>query len=63
MNKRRIVIVGGVAGGASAATRVQGRMNESAEIVLLEKDEHVSFSPIVDFLITLEAKLKNAPSR
>jgi NADPH-dependent 2,4-dienoyl-CoA reductase/sulfur reductase-like enzyme/rhodanese-related sulfurtransferase len=41
--KRTIVIVGGVAGGASAATRAR-RMNEQAEIVLLEKDEHVSFA-------------------
>lgn len=43
MNNLRIVIVGGVAGGASAAARAR-RMNESAEIVLLEKDEHVSFA-------------------
>lgn len=39
----RIVIVGGVAGGASAATRAR-RCNEQAEIVLLEKDEFVSFA-------------------
>ncbi len=39
----RIVIVGGVAGGASAATRAR-RMNEHAEIILFEKDEHVSFA-------------------
>ncbi len=38
-----IVIVGGVAGGASAATRAR-RMNEDAEIILLEKDEYVSFA-------------------
>ena len=38
-----IVIVGGVAGGASAATRAR-RMNEAAEIILLEKDQHVSFA-------------------
>ena len=38
-----IVIVGGVAGGASAATRAR-RMNEHAEIILLEKDEYVSFA-------------------
>lgn len=38
-----IVIVGGVAGGASAATRAR-RMNENAEIILYEKDEHVSFA-------------------
>ncbi|PQO47292.1 FAD-dependent oxidoreductase [Blastopirellula marina] len=41
--KTTIVIIGGVAGGASAATRAR-RMNESAEIILLEKDEHVSFA-------------------
>lgn len=39
----RIVIVGGVAGGASAATRAR-RMNEHAEIIMLEKDDHVSFA-------------------
>jgi NADPH-dependent 2,4-dienoyl-CoA reductase/sulfur reductase-like enzyme/rhodanese-related sulfurtransferase len=38
-----IVIVGGVAGGASAATRAR-RMNEDAEIIVLEKDEYVSFA-------------------
>ncbi len=38
-----IVVVGGVAGGASAATRAR-RMNERAQIVLFEKDEHVSFA-------------------
>ncbi len=41
--QRRILIVGGVAGGASAATRAR-RMNEHAEIVLFEKDEYVSFA-------------------
>ncbi len=39
----RIVIVGGVAGGASAATRAR-RINEDAEIILLEKDHDVSFA-------------------
>ena len=39
----RIVIIGGVAGGASAATRAR-RMNEAAEIIVLEKDEYVSFA-------------------
>ncbi len=38
-----IAIVGGVAGGASAATRAR-RMNEHANIILFEKDEHVSFA-------------------
>jgi NADPH-dependent 2,4-dienoyl-CoA reductase/sulfur reductase-like enzyme len=39
----RIVIIGGVAGGASAATRAR-RCDEQAEITLLEKDEYVSFA-------------------
>ncbi|MEY3959193.1 MAG: hypothetical protein RJA37_1796 [Verrucomicrobiota bacterium] len=39
----KILIVGGVAGGASAATRAR-RMNENASIVMLEKDSHVSFA-------------------
>jgi len=39
----RILIIGGVAGGASAATRAR-RCNESAEITLLEKDGYVSFA-------------------
>ncbi len=39
----RIVVVGGVAGGASAATRAR-RMNESAEIIIFEKGEHISFA-------------------
>ncbi len=38
-----ILIVGGVAGGASAATRAR-RMNEQARIVMFEKDAYVSFA-------------------
>ena len=38
-----ILIVGGVAGGASAATRAR-RMNENARIVMFEKDAYVSFA-------------------
>lgn len=41
--KKTIVVVGGVAGGASAATRAR-RCDESAHIVLFEKDEHISFA-------------------
>lgn len=39
----RILIVGGVAGGASTAARVR-RLSESAEIVLFERGPHVSFA-------------------
>ncbi|MFH1268053.1 MAG: FAD-dependent oxidoreductase, partial [Planctomycetota bacterium] len=39
----RIVIVGGVAGGASAAARAR-RLSEDAEIVLFERGEHISFA-------------------
>lgn len=41
--QQTVVIVGGVAGGASAATRAR-RLSESARIVLFEKDENVSFA-------------------
>ncbi len=43
MNAPRILIVGGVAGGASAATRAR-RINERAGIIMFEKGEHVSFA-------------------
>lgn len=43
MRGPKIVIVGGVAGGASAATRAR-RMNEHADIVMFEMGEHVSFA-------------------
>ena len=39
----RVVVIGGVAGGASAAARLR-RLNESAEITVFERGEHVSFS-------------------
>jgi NADPH-dependent 2,4-dienoyl-CoA reductase/sulfur reductase-like enzyme/peroxiredoxin family protein/TusA-related sulfurtransferase/rhodanese-related sulfurtransferase len=39
----KILIVGGVAGGASAAARAR-RINEEAEIVLFERGEHISFA-------------------
>ena len=39
----KVVVVGGVAGGASAAARIR-RLDASAQIVMLEKGEHVSFS-------------------
>jgi NADPH-dependent 2,4-dienoyl-CoA reductase/sulfur reductase-like enzyme/rhodanese-related sulfurtransferase len=40
---RRIVVVGGVAGGASAAARAR-RLDETAEIILLERGPNVSFA-------------------
>ncbi|MDA8743474.1 FAD-dependent oxidoreductase [Rubripirellula amarantea] len=39
----KIVIIGGVAGGASAAARAR-RLDETAEIVVLERGEHPSFA-------------------
>lgn len=39
----RVVIIGGVAGGMSAATRLR-RLNEDAEIIVLEKGPYVSFA-------------------
>jgi len=39
----RVVIVGGVAGGMSAATRLR-RLDEAAEIVVVERSGHVSYA-------------------
>jgi NADPH-dependent 2,4-dienoyl-CoA reductase/sulfur reductase-like enzyme len=41
--RKRIVIVGGVAGGASAAARAR-RLSEDAEITMFERGEHISFA-------------------
>lgn len=41
--KIKVVVVGGVAGGASAAARLR-RINEDAEIILFEKGEYISFA-------------------
>ena len=40
---KRILVVGGVAGGASAAARAR-RLDEHAEIIVFERGPHVSFS-------------------
>ncbi|WP_117168723.1 FAD-dependent oxidoreductase [Paraliobacillus sediminis] len=40
---KRILIIGGVAGGASVAARIR-RLDEEAEIVMFERGPHVSFS-------------------
>lgn len=39
----KVVVIGGVAGGASAAARAR-RLSEEAEIVVLERDHYVSFA-------------------
>lgn len=42
-NKTKLVIVGGVAGGATAAARAR-RLDENAEITLIEGSGHISFA-------------------
>ena len=39
----KIIIVGGVAGGATTAARLR-RLNEKAEIILIERGNHISFA-------------------
>jgi len=43
---KRILIVGGVAGGASAAARLR-RLDELAEIIMFERGPHVSFPTVL----------------
>ena len=40
---KKILIVGGVAGGASAAARLR-RLDETAQIIMFERGEHISFA-------------------
>jgi len=40
---KKIIVVGGVAGGASVAARAR-RLDEKAEVVMFEKGPNVSFS-------------------
>lgn len=40
---KKVIIVGGVAGGASAAARLR-RLDEKAEIILFERGEYISFA-------------------
>lgn len=43
MMGKKVLIVGGVAGGASAAARLR-RLDEEAEIILFERDEYISYA-------------------
>ena len=59
--KKRILIIGGVAGGATCAARTR-RLCEKCEIIVFERGEHVSFANcglpyFVGDIITSEAKL------
>ena len=40
---KKVLIIGGVAGGASTAARLR-RLDETAEIILFERDEYISFA-------------------
>lgn len=40
---KKVLLIGGVAGGASAAARLR-RLDETAEIIMFERDEHISFA-------------------
>jgi len=43
MSSKKIIIIGGVAGGASCAVRLR-RLDEKAEIIMIESGEHISFA-------------------
>lgn len=60
-SSKRVLIVGGVAGGASCATRLR-RLDERAEIILFDRGPHVSFANcglpyFIGEVITEEKKL------
>ena len=43
MEEMKVVIIGGVAGGASAAARLR-RLDEKAEIMVFERGEYISYA-------------------
>lgn len=49
---KTIVIVGGVAGGASAAARLR-RLNEYDNIIILERGEYISLPTVVCLIISV----------
>ena len=51
----KVVIIGGVAGGATAAARIR-RLDEKAEIVVFERSGFIS--PTADFRITSAERLR-----
>ena len=56
----KVVIVGGVAGGASAAARLR-RLDEKAQIILFERGEYISFANCgLPYYIGGEIKKKSA---
>ena len=56
----KVVIVGGVAGGASAAARLR-RLDEKAEIIVLERGPYISFANCgLPYYIGGEIKKKSA---
>jgi NADPH-dependent 2,4-dienoyl-CoA reductase/sulfur reductase-like enzyme/rhodanese-related sulfurtransferase len=64
--RKRVLIVGGVAGGASCAARLR-RLDETAEIIMFDRGPHVSFANcglpyFVGDVITEERKLLVATS-
>ena len=58
--EQKILIVGGVAGGATAAARLR-RLDEKAEIILFERGEYISFANCgLPYYIGGEIKEKSA---
>jgi NADH dehydrogenase len=47
MNPIRVLIIGGGFGGVKCAKELRGRLPESAEVVLFNKENHLVFSPLL----------------
>lgn len=59
-NQKKILIVGGVAGGASAAARLR-RLDENAQIIMFERGQYISFANCgLPYYIGGEIKQKSA---
>ncbi len=43
MSKKKVIIIGGVAGGATTAARLR-RLDENIEIIIMEKGDYISYA-------------------
>lgn len=58
--KKKILIIGGVAAGASAAAKAR-RHSEDAEIKIFEKNDHIAYAACgIPFFISNDIKSKNS---
>ena len=55
---QKVIIIGGVAGGATARCEVRGELAEEVEIVVIERGEYISLRQLWTYPIILVGRLQ-----